>query len=83
MVTLNRAVAVAKADGPEAGIALLRTLEGSPDMQRYPYFHGAVAALLAESGHPEDAAAAYDRALALTRNPSERAFIQSRKAALR
>ena len=83
VVTLNRAVAVAKADGPEAGIALLRTLEDSPDMQRYSYFHGAVAALLAESGHAKDAAAAYDRALALTQNPSERAFIRSRKAALR
>ena len=82
VVTLNRAVAVAKADGPEAGIALLRTLEGSPDMRRYPYFHGAVAALLAECGRAEDAAAAYDRALELTRNPSERAFIRSKKAAL-
>lgn len=83
VVTLNRAVAVARADGPEAGIALLRTLEGSPDMQRYPYFHGAVAALLAECGRSEDAAAAYDRALELTQNPSERAFIESKRAALR
>ena len=51
-------------------------------MQRYSYFHGAVAALLAESGHPKDAAAAYDRALELTQNPSERAFIRSKKAGL-
>ncbi len=83
VITLNRAVAVAKTDGPEAGIALLRTLEGSADMQRYPYFHGAVAALLAECGQVEDAAAAYDKALELTQNPSERAFLRSKRAALR
>ena len=83
VITLNRAVAVAKTDGPEAGIALLRTLEDSADMQRYPYFHGAVAALLAECGRVEDAAAAYDRALELTQNPSERAFLRSKRASLR
>ncbi len=83
VITLNRAVAVAKTDGPEAGIALLRTLEGSADMQRYPYFHGAVAALLAECGRVEDAEAAYDKALELTQNPSERAFLRSKRAALR
>ena len=82
VITLNRAVAVAKADGPEAGIALLRTLEDSADMQRYPYYHGAVAALLAECGQVEDAAAAYDKALELTQNPSEQAFLRARRAAL-
>ena len=83
VITLNRAVAVAKTDGPEAGIALLRTLEGSADMQRYPYFHGAVAALLAECGRVDDAEAAYDKALELTQNPSERAFLKSKRASLR
>ncbi len=83
VITLNRAVAVAKTDGPEAGIALLKTLEGSADMQRYPYFHGAVAALLAECGRVDDAEAAYDRALELTQNPSEQAFLRSKRAALR
>ncbi|NNG03748.1 MAG: RNA polymerase sigma factor [Inquilinus sp.] len=82
VVTLNRAVAVAKTGGAAAGMALLRTIEDQPDMQRYPYFHGAVAALLAEDGQPEDAVAAYERALALTPNEGERAFIRRRIAAL-
>ncbi len=83
VVTLNRAVAVAKVQGATAGIALLRTIEQSPAMQHYHHFHAALAALLAEDNQPRSALAAYERALSLTRNPSERAFLRKKISTLK
>ncbi|TQV75893.1 RNA polymerase sigma factor [Denitrobaculum tricleocarpae] len=82
VVTLNRAAAVSKARGPEAGLALLATIEDLPDMQRYHYFHSVLGALLAECGRASEAIAAFQQALLLTRNPSERAYLQSKVTAL-
>lgn len=76
VVTLNRAVAVAKVQGTKAGIALLRTIENVPEIRRYHHFHAALAALLTEDNQPCGAIAAYEKALSLTQNPSERAFIR-------
>jgi RNA polymerase sigma-70 factor (ECF subfamily) len=78
VVTLNRAVAVAKARGPKAGIAVLRMIEDHSDMQRYHHFHAALGALLAEDGEIGAATAAYEKALSLTRNPSEKAFLRKK-----
>jgi len=83
VITLNRAVAVAKVQGATAGIALLRTIEKSPAMQHYHHFHAALAALLAEDNQTCSAIAAYERALSLTRNPSERAFLRKKISALK
>lgn len=82
VVTLNRAVAVAKVQGPRAGIALLRTIEDVSDMQHYHHFHAALGALLTEDGEIDAAVTAYEKALSLTRNPSEKRFIHKKLGAL-
>jgi RNA polymerase sigma-70 factor, ECF subfamily len=81
VVALNRAVAVAKADGPAAGLALLDEL--APELDGYRYLHSARADLLRRMGADLDARAAYERALALTTTEPERRFLQRRLADLR
>jgi RNA polymerase sigma-70 factor (ECF subfamily) len=78
VIGLNRAVAVAMADGPERGLALLEPLAG--ELDRYHLFHSARADLLRRAGRPEDAAEAYRRAMQLVSNPVERSFLQRRLA---
>ena len=80
VVELNRAVAVAMADGPRAGLALVEPLEAALD--HYHLFHAARGDLLRRLEQADDAAAAYRRALGLTENPAERAFLQGRLDAL-
>jgi RNA polymerase sigma-70 factor (ECF subfamily) len=75
VVELNRAVAVAMADSPEAGLRLLRQIEGLEDY--YPY-HVALADLLRRSNQKEAAALAYKRAIELCSNSAERAYLQQR-----
>lgn len=75
VIEVNRAVAVAMADGPHAGLNLLHRIEGVDDY--YPY-HVARADLLRRSNQREAAAEAYKRALALCGNSAERAYLQSR-----
>jgi RNA polymerase sigma-70 factor (ECF subfamily) len=74
VVELNRAVAVAMAEGPEAG---LERLHGLP-LEHYHLFHAARADLLRRAGRLGDAGGAYERALELAVNESERAFLQRR-----
>jgi RNA polymerase sigma-70 factor, ECF subfamily len=75
LVELNRAVAVAMAEGPAAGLALIRELSGSGELDRYHLFHAARARLLDRLGRFEEAAHAYRRALDLAGNEPERAFL--------
>src|SRR5690606_22180169 len=75
VVEVNRAVAVAMAQGPAAGLALLHRIDGTADY--YPY-HAARADLLRRSNQREAAADAYERALALCSNSAERAYLQRR-----
>ena len=75
VVELNRAVAVAMAEGPEAG---LRRLDGLGELDRYHLFHAARADLLRRLGRTDEAAQAYRLALDLATNPVERAFLQRR-----
>ena len=72
VIELNRAVAVAMADGPEAGLALIDAIAG---LDGYHLLHSARADLLRRLGRTEEARAAYQRALALATNPVERAFL--------
>jgi RNA polymerase sigma-70 factor, ECF subfamily len=65
VIEANRAVAVAYAEGPAAGLAILDTLAASSRLARWPQLHIARGALLARCGRREDAAAAYRDALAL------------------
>ncbi len=80
VVALNRAVAIAEAEGPEAGLALLGTLGGA--LAGYHPFHTARAELLRRAGRGGEAAAAYRRALELVGTDPERAFLQARLRAL-
>ncbi len=73
VIALNRAVAVALADGPEHGLALIDAIDGLED---YYLLHSARADLLRRLGRGEDSRAAYERALALATNPVERAFLR-------
>jgi RNA polymerase sigma-70 factor (ECF subfamily) len=79
VVALNRAVAVAMADGPDAGLRLLEPLSG--DLDRYHLFHAARADLLRRADRP-DAGDAYRRALELVTNDAERRYLTRRLASL-
>ena len=81
IVALNRAVAVAMADGPQAGLALLEGLAATHD--GYHLFHSAKAALAASAGDSKTAMASYALAIELTENETERTFLKRRRAALR
>jgi RNA polymerase sigma-70 factor (ECF subfamily) len=78
VVELNRAVALAEADGPEAGLAAVDRLE----LDRYQYLHAARADFLRRLGRTADARAAYERALELVRSEPERRFLERRLAEL-
>src|SRR5258706_11948418 len=75
VVEVNRAVAVAMAQGPAAGLALLHRIKAVDDY--YPY-HVARADLLRRTNQREAAADAYGRALALCGNSAERGYLQRR-----
>ena len=75
VVALNRAVAVAEVDGPDAGLAAIDGL----DLDAYPPFHISRAELLVRAGRPDDALVAYDRALDLVTNAVERRFLLERR----
>lgn len=72
VVALNRAVAVAEVDGPEAGLAAVDALEG---LDGYRYLHSTRADFLRRLGRHAEADAAYAAALALAENAAERAFL--------
>jgi RNA polymerase sigma-70 factor (ECF subfamily) len=82
VVELNRAVAVAMADGPAAGLALVDRVAATGQLDDYPYLHAARADLLRRLGERAAAATAYRRALELTANEPERAFLERRLAEL-
>lgn len=79
VVTVNRAVAVSRAFGPSAGLAVLDGVEGAETWHLYWSTRGA---LLAESGDDRGAADAYDRALACHPNESDERFLRARRSAL-
>lgn len=78
VVSLNRAVAVAMADGPRRGLALIDALAATGDLEGYHLLHAARADLLRRIGSSSEAAKSYERALALVTNDSERRFLERR-----
>jgi RNA polymerase sigma-70 factor, ECF subfamily len=80
VIELNRAVAVAMADGPERGLALIDAIEG---LGAYRHLHSARADLLRRLGRTGDAEQAYARALELAPQPTERAFLERRLSEVR
>jgi len=81
VVALNRAVALAEVHGPAAGLAAIDDLH-SAGLDSYYLFHAARADLLRRLARGTEAAAAYATARALTANPAEQAFLETRRAAL-
>ncbi|WP_281283261.1 RNA polymerase sigma factor [Trebonia kvetii] len=82
VIEANRAVAVAYAEGPAAGLAILDTLAASSRLARWQQLHIARAAMLARCGRREDAVAAYRDALALEPADAVRQHITSQITAL-
>ncbi|HUE26190.1 MAG TPA: RNA polymerase sigma factor, partial [Solirubrobacteraceae bacterium] len=80
VVELNRAVAVAFAEGTDQGLELLAPLLDDPSLERYQPLHAAHAELLRRAGDRAGAAAAYERAIALAGNAVERAELERRLA---
>jgi RNA polymerase sigma-70 factor, ECF subfamily len=78
IVEMNRAIAIAEIHGPEAGLAILDTL----DLGHYRYFHSTQADLLRRAGRHRDARHAYQRALDLAQTDPERCFLRDRLAEL-
>jgi RNA polymerase sigma-70 factor (ECF subfamily) len=78
VIELNRAVAVAMRDGPEAGLHLIEALLARGDLAEYHLAHSAQADLCRRLGRKADARAAYEKALVLTRLEPERRFLQQR-----
>jgi RNA polymerase sigma-70 factor (ECF subfamily) len=83
VVALNRAVALALAEGPEAGLAQIHELEADGRLAEYRYLPAAKADLLRRLGRREEAEQAYRAALALTENSAERDFLGRRIAEVR
>jgi RNA polymerase sigma-70 factor (ECF subfamily) len=83
IVALNRAVAVAQADGPTAGLALLAEVEASGELAGYHLLPAARADLLRRLGRLPEAAAEYERALSFADNDAERRFLRRRLAETR
>ncbi|HEU4797519.1 MAG TPA: RNA polymerase sigma factor [bacterium] len=78
VVELNRAVAVAMRDGPEAGLALIDAILARGELADYHLAHSARADLCRRLGRTAEARVAYERALALTQQEPERRFIEGR-----
>jgi len=82
VIALNRAVAVAMRDGPEAGLVLIEALFADGELAGYYFAHSARADLCRRLGRMDEAATAYRRALELVRQEPERRFIERRLAEL-
>ncbi|WP_409317140.1 RNA polymerase sigma factor [Pseudomonas sp. KCJK9016] len=82
VIELNRAVAVAKRDGVQAGLTLIEGILERGELQDYHLAHSARAEFCRQLGRVGEARAAYTRALELTRQEPERRFIEGRLKAL-
>jgi RNA polymerase sigma-70 factor (ECF subfamily) len=78
VVELNRAIAIAEARGPEAGLAILDSLS----LEEFHYLHAARGELLQRLGRTMEARGAYERALGLVHDDAERRLLQRRLADL-
>jgi len=83
IVELNRAVAVSMAEGPAVGLALVDALADEPALRGYHLLPSVRGDLLAKLGRHGEAAAAFDRAVSLTRNAKERALMEERATTAR
>jgi RNA polymerase sigma-70 factor (ECF subfamily) len=82
VVALNRAVAVAEVEGPDAALALLDDLDLDLELERYYLFYAIRADLLRRLGRTTEAAQAYEAAIERVDNATIGAFLQRRRHAL-
>src|SRR5262249_29755070 len=80
VVELNRAIALARAEGPAAGIEALERIEGDPVLARYYLLPAALGRLWLEAGEPERAARYYEEALNPPTSVPPRPFLQRQPA---
>ena len=78
VVQLNRAVAIAMRDGPEAGLAHINAVLEHGELANYYLAHSARADMYRRLGRTAEARSAYEKALALTQQEPERQFLQDR-----
>jgi RNA polymerase sigma-70 factor, ECF subfamily len=78
VVEANRAVAIAMAQGPAEGLAVLERVGRHPQLSAWPQLHLARADMLTRSGRDAEAQAAYREVLALDASPAEQAFAERR-----
>ena len=78
IVSLNRAVALAMADGPRPALEIVDKLAAGSDLENYHLLHATRADLLRRIGSAEESAKSYTRALQLVTNESERRFLERR-----
>jgi len=80
VVALNRAVALAQVQGPQAGLEALRAIPDADRLSSYPFYPAALGEMELRLGHLETAAAHFTRARELARNADERSFLIRRIA---
>ncbi|MFL6653804.1 MAG: RNA polymerase sigma factor [Sulfurifustis sp.] len=83
IVALNRAIAVGKARGPEAGLIELERIPDAAALDDYPFYPAARGELLLLAGRPADAARYFERAKALARSRSETQYFESKLGSVR
>lgn len=81
VIKINHAVAVSYAQSAKDALAVLDTIDESHEVQNYQPYHAARADILKRAGLRKEAAAYFDRAIALTENQAEKDFLQRRKDA--
>jgi RNA polymerase sigma-70 factor (ECF subfamily) len=82
VIELNRAVAVAMRDGPQAGLALIDAILARGDLADYHLAHSARAEFCRRLGRTAEARTSFKRALSLSRQEPERRFLERRLAEL-
>jgi RNA polymerase sigma-70 factor (ECF subfamily) len=78
VISLNRAVAIAMAEGPDAALAIINRLSDDGDLENYHLLHAVRADLLRRIGSRNEAAKSYLRAIELVTNEQERSYLQQR-----
>jgi RNA polymerase sigma-70 factor, ECF subfamily len=78
VISLNRAVAIAMAEGPDAALAIINRLSDDGDLENYHLLHAVRADLLRRIGSRNEAAESYLRAIELVTNEQERSYLQQR-----
>jgi RNA polymerase sigma factor (sigma-70 family) len=81
VIALNRAIAIAQHQGPDAGLEAIDAIEDRERLASYPFFPAALGELELRAGRPSSAQRHFREARRLARNPAERRFLQQRESA--